>query len=56
MVLVLYTPIDGWIGGEGTHKLSHAALLHGGLVPAVDLCEVVALDLGDVLVHCEESG
>ena len=37
------------------HKFPHAALLDGGLIPAVDLCNVVALDLCDVLVHRQVS-
>jgi len=37
-------------------ELAHAALGHGGLVTAVDLCDVVALDVLDGSVHGEPSG
>lgn len=38
--------------GKGSaHEFSHASLLHRRLVPAVDLRDVVALNLCDILVH-----
>lgn len=37
-------------------ELAHAALCHGGLVAAVDLCDVIALDVLDGSVHGEPSG
>jgi hypothetical protein len=36
-----------------TYKLPHAALLDSRLIPAIDLGDVVTLDLSDLLVHGE---
>lgn len=41
---------------ETTYEFSHSAFADGGLIPAIDLGDVVALDRCDVLVHGQVTG